>query len=128
MGVRVTDRVAYAEVGPVQADADGVRVAGRLIGGAFTDGASLLAVSAGESREFPLEYQLGTFRAVIPVLPAGTWALSVKTSSGTIPLTGLLDDIVDKSRAYVLPAARINGVTLQPAYLPGNTFAVRATA
>jgi hypothetical protein len=128
MGVRVTDRTAYAEVGPVQADADGVRVAGRLIGPAFSSDAALVAVSAGETREFPLEHESATFRAVIPALPVGTWSLHLRLGPDLVPLAGLRDDIVDKSRAFVLPAATIGGVTLQPAYLADNTFAVHATA
>jgi glycosyltransferase involved in cell wall biosynthesis len=128
MGVRVTDRPVYAEVGPVQADADGVRVAGRLIGGAFDEGAVLLATSAGETREFPLQHEAGTFRAVIPALPAGTWSLSLRVGDESVPLAGLRDDIVDKRVAFVLPGAKIDGVTLQPLYLDGNVFAVRATA
>jgi glycosyltransferase involved in cell wall biosynthesis len=127
MGVRIIDRAAYAEVGPVQADADGVRLAGRLIGPAFSAGATLLAECSGESVEFPLECEGATFRAVIPALPAGTWSLRVKTGSELVPLGGLRDDIVDKTRAYVLPAATVDGVKLQPAYLADNTFAVRAT-
>lgn len=128
MGVRVTDRAAYAEVGPVQADADGVRIAGRLIGRAFAPESSVVAVSAGESRDFPVEYEGVTFRTVIPGLPAGTWSLHLKIGADLIPLAGLRDDIVVKSRAYVLPAATIDGVTLQPAYRPDNSFVVRATA
>ncbi|MEV6842558.1 glycosyltransferase family 4 protein [Actinoplanes sp. NPDC051411] len=131
LGVRVTDRPVYAEVGPVQADADGVRLAGRLIGDAATDDVALVAVSSdssGESREFPLEHEARTFRALIPRLPTGTWSLKLRLGTEVVPLAGLRDDIVDKSRAFVLPAATIDGVTLQPVYLADNTFAVRATA
>jgi glycosyltransferase involved in cell wall biosynthesis len=128
MGVRVTDRAVYAEVGPVQADADGVRLAGRLIGAAFTSDSALLAVSSDETREFPVESESGTFRTVIRSLPAGTWSLRLRVGGEVVPLTGLRDDIVHKRRAFVLPAATIDGVTLQPAYQADNTFAVRATA
>jgi glycosyltransferase involved in cell wall biosynthesis len=128
MGVRVTDRAAYAEVGPIQADADGVRLAGRLIGPAFSPGAVVVAVSSGETREFPVEYEARTFRTVISSLPAGTWSLHLRVGDDLVPLAGLRDDIVDKRRAFVLPAATINGVTLQPAYLADNTVAVRVTA
>jgi glycosyl transferase family 1 len=127
-GVRVTDRPVYAEAGPVQADGNGVRLAGRLIGAAFADNAALLAVFSDKTLEFPVETEDTTFRAVIPALPAGTWSLHLKSGSDLIPLAGLRDDIVDKRRAFVLPAATIDGVTLQPAYLADNTFAVRATA
>jgi glycosyltransferase involved in cell wall biosynthesis len=127
-GVRVTDRPVYAEAGPVQADANGVRLAGRLIGAAWADNAALLAIFSDKTLEFPVETEGTTFRAVVPALPAGIWSLHLKTGSDLIPLAGLRDDIVDKSRAFVLPAATIEGVTLQPAYLADNTFAVRATA
>jgi hypothetical protein len=99
-----------------------------LIGGAFDEGAVLLATSAGETREFPLQHEAGTFRAVIPALPAGTWSLSLRVGDESVPLAGLRDDIVDKRVAFVLPGAKIDGVTLQPLYLDGNVFAVRATA
>jgi hypothetical protein len=127
MGVRVTDRPAYAEVGPVQADADGVRLAGRLIGRAFSPGSSLVADSSGQTREFPLSFDEATFQAVIPALPAGTWSLSLQVGEDRVPLAGLRDDIMAKHRAFVLPAATIDGVTLQPAYRADNTFVVRAT-
>jgi glycosyltransferase involved in cell wall biosynthesis len=128
MGVRVTDRPVYAEVGPIQADANGVRLAGRLIGTLATTDGVLLAASADETREFPLEIEDATFRAAIPALPAGTWRLSIKIGDDVVPLAGLRDDIVDKRAAFVLPAAKIDGGTLQPAYQADNTFAVRATA
>jgi glycosyltransferase involved in cell wall biosynthesis len=128
MGVRVTDRAAYAEVGPVQADADGVRLAGRLIGATFTPDTVVQAVSPEKTREFPVEHEGLTFRAVIPILAVGTWSLRLRIGNEVVPLTGLRDDIVDKSRAFVLPSATIGSVTLQPAYLAGNSFAVRATA
>jgi hypothetical protein len=39
-----------------------------------------------------------------------------------------LDDVADKKNAFVLPAASIDGVTVQPTYLWGNEFSVRVTA
>jgi hypothetical protein len=128
MGVRITDRPVYVEVGPIQSDANGVRLAGRVIGPALPSDAALVAVSSDKSLEFPLETEGATFRAVIPALPIGTWSLHVNTGENLIPLAGLRDDIVDKRRAFVLPAATIDGVTLQPVYEADNTFAVRATA
>jgi glycosyltransferase involved in cell wall biosynthesis len=128
-GVRVTDRPVYAEVGPVQADGDGVRVSGRLIG-ASLQGALLEARLGAQKRELPVTSEGVVFRATVPALPAGTWSLWLRPGAGrdAVPLAGLRDDIVDKRVAYVLPPARIDGVTLQPAYLEDNTFAVRATA
>jgi glycosyltransferase involved in cell wall biosynthesis len=128
-GVRVVDRPVYAEVGPVQADGDGVRVSGRLIGSAFQPGAALLARKNDEARELPVTHEGATFSATVPVLPAGTWSLWLRPGAdgAAVPLAGLRDDIVDKRAAYVLPAAKIDGRTMQPVYLGDNTFAVRAT-
>jgi Glycosyl transferases group 1 len=129
-GVRVIDRPVYAEVGPVQADGDGVRVSGRLIGAAFHDGAAVLARLGDESRELPVTHEGVVFRTTVPVLPPGTWSLWLRPAADQdpVPLAGLRDDIIDKRLAYVLPPARIEGATLQPAYLEDNTFVVRATA
>ncbi|HET6153002.1 MAG TPA: hypothetical protein VFE15_08595, partial [Marmoricola sp.] len=113
---------------PVEADADGVRLAGRLIGAAPDAGVVLLAMSPDSAREFPVERENMTFRALIPSLPPGTWSLRIKLGDDLVPLAGWRDDIVDKRLAFVLPAATIEGVTLQPAYLADNTFAVRATS
>ena len=65
----------------------------------------------------------------MPVLPAGTWSLWLRPEAGAeaVPLAGLRDDIVDKRTAFVLPAATIEGVRMQPGYLADNTFAIRAT-
>jgi hypothetical protein len=127
--VRVTDRPVYAEVGPVQADGDGVRVSGRLIG-ASPQGALVEARLGDQKRELPVTCEGAVFRVTVAALPAGTWSLWLRPGADrdAVPLAGLRDDVVDKRVAYVLPAARIDGVTLQPAYLDDNTFAVRATA
>jgi glycosyltransferase involved in cell wall biosynthesis len=128
-GVRVTDRPVYAEVGPVQADGDGVRVSGRLIGAEFHADAAVEARLGEKRQELPVTYENAVFRTSVPALPPGVWSLWLRPGGGAaaVPLAGLRDDILDKRLAYVLPAAKIDGVTMQPAYLADNTFAVRAT-
>lgn len=128
-GVRVVDRPVYAEVGPIEADGDGVQVSGRLVGAEFGPGATVSARDGDHERELPLTYEKAVFRTTVPVLPPGTWSLWLRPGAGAeaVPLAGLRDDIIDKRTAFVLPAARIEGTTMQPAYLTDNTFAVRAT-
>ena len=128
-GVRVTDRPVYAEVGPIEVDGDGVQISGRLVGAEFGPGATVSARDCEQERELPLAYRQGVFHTTVPVLPAGTWSLWLRPAAEAeaVPLAGLRDDIVDKRTAFVLPAATIEGMTMQPAYLADNTFAVRAT-
>jgi glycosyltransferase involved in cell wall biosynthesis len=130
LGMRVWQRPVHAEVGDVQADDAGVHVRGRLIGGTLGAKARLHGPEKA-LREVPVEALSATeFRLTVPALPAGTWHLSVTCDGGQreARLGRFLDDVADKKNAFVLPAASIDGVTVQPTYLWGNEFSVRVTA
>jgi glycosyltransferase involved in cell wall biosynthesis len=130
LAIRVWQRPVHAEVGDVQADDTGVHVRGRLIG-AELGGKARLYGPEKALREIPVEALSETeFRLTVPALPPGTWHLSVEHGDGTSAarLGRFLDDVADKKNAFVLPAASIDGVTVQPTYLWGNEFSVRVTA
>ncbi|GAA0560138.1 glycosyltransferase family 4 protein [Paractinoplanes ferrugineus] len=129
LGVRVWDQPVYAEVGDVSADTDGIHLTGRLFGAMF-DSATLRAHRGDESRELTVTTDGPEFQASIPALPAGTWALRLCHAAGATPVTlgRFRDDIVDKRTAFVLPAAVVGGVRLQPTYTESNEFVIRATA
>jgi len=129
LGLRVWHRPVHAEVGEVQTDDAGVHVAGRLLG-AKLGGPARLRGPEGALREVPVQALSETeFRLTVPVLPVGTWHLSICYGDGeqAARLGRFLDDVADKKNAFVLPAARIGGVTVQPTYLWGNEFSVRVT-
>lgn len=129
LGLRVWDRPVYAEVGDVDADADGVRLTGRL-SGARCDATAVVEARAKEVvREFPAHTEGTEFRVSIGALPAGDWALWLRPAAAAEPvrLGRVRDDIADKTKAFVLPTARMAGVTLQPAYTKDNDFSIRAT-
>jgi len=129
LGLRVWQRPVHAEVGEVQADDAGVHVHGRLLG-ATLGGTARLHGPDDALREVPVEALSATeFRLTVPALPAGTWHLSIAYGDGekAARLGRFLDDVADKKNAFVLPAARIGGVTVQPTYLWGNEFSVRVT-
>jgi hypothetical protein len=130
LGMRVWRRPVHAEVGDVQADNAGVHVRGRLIGDKL-GGTARLHGPEKALREVPVQALSETeFRLTVPALPAGTWHLSVTYGDGDkeARLGRFLDDVADKKNAFVLPAASIDGVTVQPTYLWGNEFSVRVTA
>jgi glycosyltransferase involved in cell wall biosynthesis len=130
LAMRVWRRPVHAEVGDVQADDTGVHVRGRLIG-AGLGGKARLHGPEKALREIPVQALSETeFRLTVPALPPGTWHLSVEYGDGTSAarLGRFLDDVADKKNAFVLPAASIDGVTVQPTYLWGNEFSVRVTA
>ena len=128
LGMRVWDRPVYAEVGDVDADTDGLRIAGRLFGAHFAD-AFLEARNGSETAEVPIVTDGATFTASVPALAPGTWELWLRPSAGADPvrLGRVRDDIAGKRTAFLLPAARVDGVTLQPAYTESNDFAIRVT-
>jgi len=127
LGLRVWQRAVHAEVGDVRADDDGVHVIGRLLGAQFT-APPTLRLDGPEQRELPAEATTPTtFAVTVPALPPGTWHLSIEYGEGTARLGRFLDDVADKKTAFVLPAATIGGVTVQPTYLWGNEFSVRVT-
>ncbi|MGX6607829.1 glycosyltransferase [Micromonosporaceae bacterium Da 78-11] len=128
--LRVWDRPVYAEVGDVQVDADGVQVTGRLIGAVFDDPALEARHEDGTAEPLPVSVEGAVFRTTVAKLAAGTWHLWLRHDAAEEPvrLGRFRDDIVDKRIAFVLPAATVDGVTLQPIYLTGNEFSIRATS
>jgi hypothetical protein len=131
LGMRVWRRPVHAEVGDVQADDAGVHVRARLWGASFAVPSPVLRLHGPEKalREAPAEVLSPTeFRVTVPALPVGTWHLSIVHDGETATRLGrFLDDVADKKSAYVLPAATIDGVRVQPVYLWGNEFSVRVT-
>jgi glycosyltransferase involved in cell wall biosynthesis len=129
MGVRVWDQPVYAEVGDVSADTDGIHLTGRLFGAMF-DAATLEAHQGAESRELTVTTDGPEFHASVPALPPGNWSLRLRHAAGATPVTlgRFRDDIVDKRVAFVLPAATVGGVKLQPAYTESNEFVIRVAA
>jgi glycosyltransferase involved in cell wall biosynthesis len=132
LAVRVWRRPVHAEVGDVHADGAGVHVHGRLIGAELGPQAPTLELRGpdGAVREVPATARSATaFRALVPALGAGTWHLWLRYAPDRPPvrLGRFLDDVADKKHAYVLPAATVGGARLQPTYLWGNEFSVRAT-
>jgi glycosyltransferase involved in cell wall biosynthesis len=130
LAMRVWQRPVHAEVAEVRADHAGVHVTGRLIGARLGAKARLYGPQEAR-REIPLQALSATrFRLTVPALPPGTWDPSVEYGDGAraARLGRFLDDVADKKNVWVLPAARIGGVTVQPAYLWGNEFSVRVRA
>ncbi|GAA2646150.1 glycosyltransferase family 4 protein [Paractinoplanes durhamensis] len=129
MAVRIWDQPVYAEVGDVDADTDGIHLTGRLFGAMF-DSPALEAHDGTESRELTVTTDGPAFRASVPALPAGTWTLRLRHAAAATPVTlgRFRDDIVDKRVAFVLPAATVGGVKLQPGYTESNDFTIRATS
>lgn len=129
LAVRVWDRPVYAEVGDVQADPDGIHLSGRLIGARFDQPVLQARTDAGATEILPVSVDGVTFRATVGRLPAGIWHLWLRHEAAEEPvrLGRFRDDIVDKRIAFVLPAATVDGVELQPIYLTGNEFSIRVT-
>jgi glycosyltransferase involved in cell wall biosynthesis len=129
LAVRVRDRPVYAEVGDVEADLDGIHLTGRLIGARFDQPLLQARRDDGATEIVPVSAEGVTFRATIGRLPAGTWHLWLRHEAAEEPvrLGRFRDDIVDKQIAFVMPAATVDGVKLQPIYLTGNEFSIRAT-
>ncbi|NMO57089.1 glycosyltransferase family 4 protein [Actinoplanes sp. TBRC 11911] len=127
LGMRVWDREVYAEVGDVDADSEGVHVAGRLFGAHFED-ASLEARDGEQIMPLRIVTDGAGFRGSVGALPPGMWELWLRPAAGAEPvrLGRFRDDIVDKRAAFVLPSVRIDGVALQPAYTASNEFSIRA--
>jgi glycosyltransferase involved in cell wall biosynthesis len=127
--VRIWDQPVYAEVGDVDADSDGIHLSGHLHGAHF-DGPALEARLGDEVHEVPVVTDGTGFRATITKLSPGTWTLWLRHAAGAeaVRLGRLRDDIVGKRTAFLMPAARVDGVTLQPAYTENNEFDIRATA
>jgi glycosyltransferase involved in cell wall biosynthesis len=129
LAVRIWDQPVYAEVGDVDADADGVHLSGHLHGGRF-DGPVLEARhDDGTVRELPVTAEGSAFRVTIPTLGPGTWSLWLRHAgpARAVRLGRFRDDIVDKRGVFLFPAAVVGGVRLQPAYTRRNEFEIRAT-
>jgi hypothetical protein len=69
------------------------------------------------------------FRVTVPALPIGNWHLWITWGDDgeAARLGRFLDDVIDKKTAFVLPAATIEGVRVQPLFLWGNELSVRVT-
>jgi glycosyltransferase involved in cell wall biosynthesis len=119
LAVRVWERAVHAEVGDVDAD-EGVRLSGRLIGATLT-GEATLEPGSVPVRELPD----GRWTALLTSAPEGTSVLWLRYAPDAEPvrLGRFLDDVVDKTTAHVLPAAR----NIQPFYTATNELSVRAT-
>jgi hypothetical protein len=130
LAVRIWDQPVYAEVGDVEADADGIHLTGRLYGAHFDEPAlEARSSDGGATRELPVITEGVTFRATIPALPPGTWTFRLRHAPTADPVTlgRCRDDIVDKRTAFVLPPATAGDVTLRPSYTQSNEFTVRVT-
>jgi glycosyltransferase involved in cell wall biosynthesis len=125
LALRVRDRPAYAEVGDVRIEGDGIDVDVRLVGAPMRD--PVVEARAAECRQLPFTAG-GTVR--VPALPAGTWQLWLRYDPDrpAVRLGRHLDDVARKDIAYAFPAAAVGGVTMQPQYDRHNEFAIQVTA
>jgi len=122
LGLRVTDRPVYAEVGDVTADGNGLHIAVRMIGAAPDD--AVLELRGDKLIEIP--YADG-FR--ITAMPAGRWQAWVRYADGqpAVRLGRHLDDVVHKQLAYQFPRVVAGERTMMPHYDANNDFHVRVT-
>ncbi|MCA2212225.1 glycosyltransferase family 4 protein [Jidongwangia harbinensis] len=130
LGLRVWRRPVHAEVGDVRVDADGVHVDAEAFGVSLDGAALKLLGPEGKVVERPLEPTSGTaFRTTVPALDPGVWGLWLRPADGDpIRFGRFLDDVARKNVAYVLPAATLGEVKVQPYYEQNNEFSVRVTA
>jgi glycosyltransferase involved in cell wall biosynthesis len=128
MAVRIWDQPVYAEVGDVDADADGIHLTGHLHGARF-DRPVVEARRGDTVRELPVVTDGAVFRLTVPGVDAGTWTLWLRHAATKAPvrLGRFRDDIVDKRAAFLFPSTVVNGVRLQPAYTESNEIEIRAT-
>ncbi|WP_433302940.1 glycosyltransferase family 4 protein [Actinoplanes sp. CA-030573] len=126
--VRIWDQPVYAEVGDVDADADGIHLTGRLHGAVF-DRPTLEARSGDRTHPLPMTAEGLDFRVTVAALPPGTWSLHLRHAPAAEPVTlaRVRDDIVDKRTAFVLPAATVGDRTLLPAYTESSELSIRVT-
>jgi glycosyltransferase involved in cell wall biosynthesis len=119
LALRVWDRSVHAEVGDVDLG-DGIRLTGRLIGASLTAGATL------EPGSVPVSIRPdGRWTAVLTSPPDQPSPLSLRYApdADPAPVGRLLDDVLDKATAFVLPAWH----GIQPFYTEANDLSVRAT-
>jgi hypothetical protein len=121
LGLRVTDRPVYAEVGDVTADGNGLHIAVRMIGASPDD--AVLELRGDNLIEVP--YADGGFR--ITSLPAGRWQAWVRyaDASPAVRLGRHLDDVVHKDHAYQFPHVVGGARTMIPQYDANNDFTFR---
>jgi hypothetical protein len=127
LGLRVWDRPVYAEIDDVLIAADGLRISGRMVGAEPAD--PVLELRSIVTRELAVSVTDSGFAVRIGALPAGTWRLSLRCAPGrpAVRLGRLLDDVVRKDIAYVLPSIITGGVTMLPHYDANNEFSIRVT-
>jgi hypothetical protein len=140
LGLRVWRRDVHAEVAAM-APADGaVRLTGRLVGAVFGAGAPALEFRrAGvDPLVEPVAVDPGGFAVSMPARRlagrhAGTgdevWALWLRYDDTAAPVRigRLLDDVLDKRAAYVLPGTVLSNARIQPFYTETNELSVRVT-
>ena len=129
LGLRVWARHRYAEIAAVHVD-EALHLTGRLVGARFGAGEPVLELS-GPAAAAPLPVRVlspTTWEVTVPVLKAGTWLLWLNPD-GTerIRVGRILDDVLDKHRAYVLPRVTAGDPVLQPFYTAANELSVRVT-
>ncbi|GAA0804249.1 glycosyltransferase [Spirilliplanes yamanashiensis] len=143
LAVRVWRRPAHAEMGDVHLDGARLQAHGRLFGAALADGAALElrhrtdasrthvtpVVAAAGGWRFDLD--VAAFAALLTPEPAEDyWDAWLRPGAGAEPLRlgRVLDDVMHKGLAYVLPAAVVGGYTVQPFYAIRNVLSLRVTA
>lgn len=123
LALRVVDAPVRAEVETIDADRDGVRLSGRLVGAALGDAALLARSEAGE-REFAVTVTESGFRGTVAALPPGVWELWLRPADHEpVRLGRVADDIIDKRVAYVLPSAG----PMQPEFSEANELGIRVS-
>ncbi|GAB1690607.1 glycosyltransferase family 4 protein [Krasilnikovia sp. M28-CT-15] len=127
--VRSWRRAAHAEVAAVFADDAGLHVEGLLVGAEFGAQAPVLRARDGEAVREEVGRALSPtrFRVSLPALAPGTWQLWLEYAPGVpaVRLGRFLDDVADKRTAFVLPAAEVGGVRVQPEYTGENELSAR---
>jgi glycosyltransferase involved in cell wall biosynthesis len=129
-GLRVWHRPMHAEVGDVRVDGDGVHVDVETFGVPLDGTMFRLRGPQGQLVDEPLAPGTGTrFTVTVPALEPGVWGLWLRTEAReSIRFGRFLDDVARKTIAYVLPAATLGDVVVQPYYELNNEFSVRVRA
>lgn len=140
--VRVWRRPIHAEMGDLHVDDAHVYVEGRLLGAALSDAPELeLRNRADRSRihRVPARRAGGdAWRVALPLaglvavhVPGqDLWDAYLRPAAGAEPVRigRLLDDVLNKGTAYVLPTATAATHTVLPFYTVLNEFSLRVTA
>ncbi|MFJ9817439.1 transferase [Streptomyces sp. NPDC101151] len=143
LAVRAWLRTVHAEAGRIEVGARSTTVRARLHGASFAEGAAVrLRVRGSNGRERSVRPQADADRrgfaftvdheelAVEAASGNCVWDLFVHPASGAAPirLARLLDDVADRKRSFVYPAASLGGIVLRPYYTVDNDLSVQATA